>query len=201
MPRDGPLRGAPMTRRRAIEVGAVVWAVVGLVVGLRVLQSVNADAQLLVLLACVVGSGAALLASACLSAHRDRLAGALLAASAVSPDGVRLGVERPRGARRRGARDRADLGALGAARPADLAVELPRRSRHHDGDVLDASGGLGKGEDPRPSCRDGRLATVHPRRAPTSASASLMVGRTGRRRSIARRPGPGPPTRRRGHPG
>ena len=74
-----------MTMRRAIEVGAVVWAVVGLVVGLRVLQSVNADAQLLVLLACVVGSGAALLASACLSVHRDRLAGALLAASAVSP--------------------------------------------------------------------------------------------------------------------
>ena len=74
-----------MTMRRAIEVGAVVWAVVGLVVGLRVLQSVNADAQLLVLLACVVGWGAALLASACLSVHRDRLAGALLAASAVSP--------------------------------------------------------------------------------------------------------------------
>lgn len=74
-----------MTRRQAIEVGAVVWALVGLVVGLRVLQSVNADARLLVLLACVVGSGAALLASTCLSVHRDRLAGALLAASAVSP--------------------------------------------------------------------------------------------------------------------
>jgi hypothetical protein len=74
-----------MTRRRAIELGAVVWAVVGLIVGLRVLQSVNADARVLVLLACVVGSGSALLASACLSAHRDRLAGALLAASAVSP--------------------------------------------------------------------------------------------------------------------
>jgi hypothetical protein len=74
-----------MTRRRAIEVGAVVWAVAGLVVGLGVLQSVNADARVLVLLACVVGSGAAMLASACLSVHRDRLAGALLAASAVSP--------------------------------------------------------------------------------------------------------------------
>jgi hypothetical protein len=36
-----------MTRRRAIEVGAVVWAVVGL----RVLESVNADARVLVLLA------------------------------------------------------------------------------------------------------------------------------------------------------
>lgn len=74
-----------MTRRRAIEVGAVAWAFVGLVVGLRVLQSVNADARVLVFLACLVGSGAALLASACLTVHRDRLAGALLAASAVSP--------------------------------------------------------------------------------------------------------------------
>ena len=74
-----------MIRRQAIEVGAVVWAVVGLVLGLRVLRSVNADARLLVLVACVVGAGAALLASACLSVHRDRLAGALLAASAVSP--------------------------------------------------------------------------------------------------------------------
>ena len=46
-----------MTRRRAIEVGAVVWAVVGLIVGLRVLQSVNADARVLVFLACVVGVG------------------------------------------------------------------------------------------------------------------------------------------------
>ena len=74
-----------MTRRRAIELGAVVWAVVGLIVGLRVLQSVNADARVLVLLACVVGSGSALLASVWLPVHRDRLAGALLAASAVSP--------------------------------------------------------------------------------------------------------------------
>ena len=74
-----------MTRRQAIEVGAVVWAAVGLVLGLRVLQSVNADARILVLVACVVGAGAALLASACLSVHRDRLGGALLAASAVSP--------------------------------------------------------------------------------------------------------------------
>ena len=38
------------------------------------------------------------------------------------------------------------------------------------------------------------LTTVHPRRAPTSVVGSLRVGfRTGRRRSSARRPGPGPP--------
>jgi alpha-beta hydrolase superfamily lysophospholipase len=74
-----------MTRRRTIEVGAVVWAVVGLAAGLRVLRSVNADARVLVLVACVVGAGAALLASACLSVHRDRVAGALLAASAITP--------------------------------------------------------------------------------------------------------------------
>ena len=85
-----------MTRRRAIEVGAAAWAGVGLVVGLRVLQSVNADAWVLVLLACVAGSGAALLASACLSAHRDRCAGVLLAAVGGHPHGIRVGVERPR---------------------------------------------------------------------------------------------------------
>jgi hypothetical protein len=57
-------RGAD-DRRRAIEVGAVAWAVVGLV-GLRALQSVNADARVLVFLA-PRRVGAALLASACLT--------------------------------------------------------------------------------------------------------------------------------------
>ena len=144
-----------MTRRQAIEVGAVVWAVVGLIVGVRVLQSVNADARVLVLVACVVGAGAALLASACLSVHRDRLAGALLARVGRLPDGVRLGVERPRGARGRGARDRADLGALGAARPSDLAVERPQAgSRSVHG---------------RPRCHGRPQSAVSPHGAPKRA--------------------------------
>ncbi|MEP7115550.1 MAG: hypothetical protein ABI862_19960 [Ilumatobacteraceae bacterium] len=74
-----------MISRRVLQAGAYGWAVVGFVVGLVMLHSVNADARLLFLSACVVGPLAAGAASTALSRHHDRLAGALLLLSVVTP--------------------------------------------------------------------------------------------------------------------
>jgi hypothetical protein len=74
-----------MITRRALTVYAIVWAVLGFVIGLTALPSVNADAVLLFAAACAVGSGAAMFAALALRSLRDRLAGLLLVISVVTP--------------------------------------------------------------------------------------------------------------------
>jgi uncharacterized membrane protein YeaQ/YmgE (transglycosylase-associated protein family) len=74
-----------MIERRVLLVGSLVWAVVGLSVGLGALRSTETDARFVVLAACVVGSVAALLASVSFAKRRDRLAGGLLLVSVITP--------------------------------------------------------------------------------------------------------------------
>jgi hypothetical protein len=71
--------------RRTLRVGAIVWAVLGFIVGLTALPSVNADAVVVFAIACAVGPPAALLAAFALRNLRDRLAGLLLVVSVVTP--------------------------------------------------------------------------------------------------------------------
>ena len=71
-----------MTRRRVLRVGTLVWAVLGAVVALASLQSVE-DARLLVGAASILGPLHAVWAERRLSRHADRSAGLLLAVSAV----------------------------------------------------------------------------------------------------------------------
>jgi hypothetical protein len=74
-----------MASRQVLQLGAIVWAAVGLAVGLMSLGSVNADARLLVGAACIAGPLAALMASASLAKHHDSLASVLLLASVITP--------------------------------------------------------------------------------------------------------------------
>ena len=73
-----------MIKRRALQVGALVWAAVGYVIALTALRRVNDDAVVLVAAAAAfpLAAGAASLA---LGRGRDRLAGVLLVASAATP--------------------------------------------------------------------------------------------------------------------
>ena len=71
--------------RRAIEVGAPIWAAVALSFGLATLGSYNSDARPFVVGATIVAAAAAALASVKLAQHRDRIAGVLLIVSAVAP--------------------------------------------------------------------------------------------------------------------
>jgi hypothetical protein len=71
--------------RRTLEVGAVVWAMVGVAVALASLGDVNDDARLLVGTASVLGPLAALTASWFLRRLSDRAAGVLLLISAATP--------------------------------------------------------------------------------------------------------------------
>lgn len=75
----------PVISRRALTVGATVWAVLGFTVGLSALPSVNADAVVLFAAACAIGPAAALFAVFALRNLRDRLAGLLLVVSVVTP--------------------------------------------------------------------------------------------------------------------
>jgi chromate transport protein ChrA len=72
-----------VARRRVLQAGSVVWAVLGAAVALGSLGNVNDDARLLVGVASVVGPLVAVLAAVQLSRHADRPAGVLLALSAV----------------------------------------------------------------------------------------------------------------------
>jgi hypothetical protein len=74
---------AEVARRRVLQAGSVVWAVLGAAVALGSLGNVNDDARLLVGVASVVGPLVAVLAAVQLSRHADRPAGVLLALSAV----------------------------------------------------------------------------------------------------------------------
>jgi hypothetical protein len=71
--------------RRALTVYSVVWSVLGFIIGLTALPSVNADAVVLFAVACAVGSAAAMFAALALRNLRDRLAGLLLVISVVTP--------------------------------------------------------------------------------------------------------------------
>jgi hypothetical protein len=71
--------------RRALTVGAGVWAVLGFIVGLTALPSVNADAVVLFAAACAVGPASAVGAALALHHFRDRLAGVFLVISVVTP--------------------------------------------------------------------------------------------------------------------
>jgi hypothetical protein len=71
--------------RRVIEVGSMVWAVVALSVGLATLGSYNSDVHLLVIAACIVGAGSAVLASLTVAHRHDRIAGTLLIVSVIAP--------------------------------------------------------------------------------------------------------------------
>ena len=74
-----------MLDRQLVRIGSIVWAVVGFTVGLRSIRAVNADARVLVLTACVVGSASALMASAAVASRHERFAGVLLVVSVITP--------------------------------------------------------------------------------------------------------------------
>ena len=66
-------------------IGALVWAVVGAAVALAAFGEVNEDARLLVGFATVAGPLAATTAAWALRRGNDRIAGALLLLSAITP--------------------------------------------------------------------------------------------------------------------
>lgn len=74
-----------MDRRRVLQLGAIVWAVIGASVALVSLGGVNADARLLVGVFSVVGPLAAVGAARLLARGADRAAGALLLVSVLTP--------------------------------------------------------------------------------------------------------------------
>jgi hypothetical protein len=74
-----------MIKRRALQVGALVWAAVGYVIALPALRRVNDDAVVLVAAASAAFPLAAGAASLALGHGRDRFAGVLLVASAATP--------------------------------------------------------------------------------------------------------------------
>lgn len=71
--------------RRTLTVGAIVWAVLGFIVGLTAIPSVNDDALVVFAIACAVGPAAALFAAFAIHHFRDRLAGLMLVISVVTP--------------------------------------------------------------------------------------------------------------------
>src|ERR1700680_1486851 len=66
-----------MAHRRALQVGALVWAAVGLFVALSSLGAVMPDARAVVALASGGGPLAAVLAAVAFERRRDRVAGVL----------------------------------------------------------------------------------------------------------------------------
>ena len=74
-----------MLNRQVVRVGSIVWAVIGLAIGISSLGAVNRDARALVAAAAVLGSLAALLASFAVDRLRPRLAGVLLVFSVITP--------------------------------------------------------------------------------------------------------------------
>jgi hypothetical protein len=71
--------------RRVLQIGAMTWAAVGLVVALWSLGAATPDAWAVVALASAAGPLAALLAAFALAHHKDRAAGLLLLVSVVTP--------------------------------------------------------------------------------------------------------------------
>lgn len=74
-----------MHTRRVLQIGSLVWAAVGAAIAWSALGTVNADARWIVATASALGPLAAVAAAASLGRHRDRLAGALLLGSVLTP--------------------------------------------------------------------------------------------------------------------
>jgi len=74
-----------MVEKRAVQIGATVWAMVAFMVAAASLGEVSADALLVVGVASVVLPLSALLAAVAAARDRLRLAGALLVLSAATP--------------------------------------------------------------------------------------------------------------------
>ena len=74
-----------MLDRQVVRLGAVAWASAGVVLGVASLGSVNSDALALVIAACVIGPGAAFIASWAVDHGHTRRAGWLLLLSVVTP--------------------------------------------------------------------------------------------------------------------
>jgi hypothetical protein len=72
-------------RRRVLQTGALVWAVVGAAIALPALATVDDGAVVLVGAVSILGPVAALFASWLIGRHRGREAGALLLASVFTP--------------------------------------------------------------------------------------------------------------------
>lgn len=71
--------------RRALIIGAAIWAVVGAAVALTPLRSVDKDARLLIGVMGVVFPACAAAGALALQRRRDRLAGGLLLLSVLTP--------------------------------------------------------------------------------------------------------------------
>jgi hypothetical protein len=71
--------------RRAYQVGALVWAAVGLIIALSSQSQVNADVRPLIGTLSVALPLTAVLAAAALDRERDRVAGIFLLVSAATP--------------------------------------------------------------------------------------------------------------------
>jgi hypothetical protein len=71
--------------RRVLQIGAIVWAVMGFVVAISAIGDVNSDARLLVIVASIAFPAAAVLAAFALNSHRERVAGLLLLISVATP--------------------------------------------------------------------------------------------------------------------
>ena len=74
-----------MDRRRVLQIGTLVWAAIGASVALTSLGNVNTDARLLVGAFSVAGPLAAVGAARLLGRGADRVAGALLLLSVLTP--------------------------------------------------------------------------------------------------------------------
>ena len=74
-----------MIDKRAIQIGAVVWAMVGFTVAAASLATVNSDGIILVATASVTLPGCAAMAAVALGRDRIRGAGVLLFLSAATP--------------------------------------------------------------------------------------------------------------------
>jgi hypothetical protein len=74
-----------MIPRRMLQVGAMAWGVVGAMIAIASLRSVNPGARLLVATFAVACPVAAVLAAPALAGHRDQVAGLLLVISCATP--------------------------------------------------------------------------------------------------------------------
>jgi hypothetical protein len=74
-----------MLDRQMVRLGAIAWAAAGFAVGIASLSSINADALPLVLAACLIGPGAAVMASRAIDRRHNRRAGWFLLVSVLTP--------------------------------------------------------------------------------------------------------------------
>lgn len=73
------------TKWRVVQVGALLWAVVGATIALPAIVHANPDGRVIVATGSFVGPLAALTAARCVARRRDRGAGAFLLVSVLTP--------------------------------------------------------------------------------------------------------------------